>query len=134
LTILSFAQVQQWLTISLQNKCFPIKEVLKLLYGSFKAHCMGRLFFLQQLNTKSLEFQKLNLGLHPTSLIKLINHLTPKGSMTFCDISLGSNTVTLSSFLKSIQTLFNSSDLRIITTNTTSDDLGGSLMPSFCKA
>jgi len=52
----------------------------------------------------------------PTSLIKLINHLTPKGSVTFCDISLESNTVTFWSILKSIQTLFNSSGLRIITT------------------
>jgi len=33
LTILSFAQIQQWLMISLQNKWFPIKEGLKLLYG-----------------------------------------------------------------------------------------------------
>jgi len=46
LTILNFAQIQLWLMISLQNKRLSIKKVLKLLYGLFKAHYMGQLFFL----------------------------------------------------------------------------------------
>jgi len=35
LTILSFSQIQQWLTISLQNKRISIEKVLKFLYGPY---------------------------------------------------------------------------------------------------
>jgi len=56
------------LMVRLQNKFLSIEKVLKLLYGFIYGTLYGPTILPQHLNTKYLEFQKLNLELHPNSL------------------------------------------------------------------